>query len=288
MFVVDDIADSFDYKNKYAIIQYLRDIADEQHFRQIILTHNFDFFRTINSRFVPYSNCLMVQRKADGLELVPAAGIKNIFANDWKLHFFDDARKRVAAISFVRNIVEYTRGEEDPDFATLTSLLHWRDDSSSITHGDLDAVYRRVFSDPGKAWPHGSQAVIDTISAEAEACLKAPEGINFENKNVLAIAIRLEAEKHMLAKIGDASFVSSIAANQTARLLRRYRTLLDVTVDAIRVLDEVALMTPENIHLNSFMYEPIVDMSDDHLRDLYGRIVGLNSAAGPSAIGPAT
>jgi len=30
----------------------------------------------------------------------------------------------------------------------------------------------------------------------------------------------------------------------------------------------VMLMTPENIHLNSFMYEPIVDMNDDQLRRL--------------------
>lgn len=59
LFVVDDIADSFDYKNKYAIIEYLMEISDVPCFRQIILTHNFDFFRTIESRFVPYNNCLM-------------------------------------------------------------------------------------------------------------------------------------------------------------------------------------------------------------------------------------
>jgi len=28
-------------------------------------------------------------------------------------------------------------------------------------------------------------------------------------------------------------------------------------------------MTPENIHLNSFMYEPIIDMTDEHLKKLY-------------------
>ena len=40
----------------------------------------------------------------------------------------------------------------------------------------------------------------------------------------------------------------------------------------VRTLDEVALITPENIHLNSFMYEPIIDMSDKHLRRLYSRV----------------
>ena len=34
-------------------------------------------------------------------------------------------------------------------------------------------------------------------------------------------------------------------------------------------------MTPENIHLNSFMYEPILDMSDSHLRALYKEVVAL-------------
>ena len=47
LFVVDDIADSFDYKNKYAIVEYLSDILMEPYFRQIILTHNYDFYRTV-------------------------------------------------------------------------------------------------------------------------------------------------------------------------------------------------------------------------------------------------
>ena len=34
-------------------------------------------------------------------------------------------------------------------------------------------------------------------------------------------------------------------------------------------------MTPENIHVNAFMYEPIIDMSDDHLRKLYCKIKAL-------------
>jgi len=47
-------------------------------------------------------------------------------------------------------------------------------------------------------------------------------------------------------------------------------------VAAINVLQRVVLMTPENIHLNSFMYEPILDMSDEHLRKLYGEVNALS------------
>ena len=41
-------------------------------------------------------------------------------------------------------------------------------------------------------------------------------------------------------------------------------------------------MTPENIHLNSFMYEPIVDMSDEHLRKLCREVVALKGHVRPA------
>jgi hypothetical protein len=31
-------------------------------------------------------------------------------------------------------------------------------------------------------------------------------------------------------------------------------------------------MTPENIHINSFMYEPILDMGIDDLKGIYERV----------------
>jgi len=275
VFVVDDIADSFDYKNKYAIIQYLREISDEPCFRQIILTHNFDFFRTVESRFVRYSHCKMVERSSEGLSIVPAAGIRNVFVNDWKQGFFTDAKKRIASISFMRNLIEYTKGEDDPDFDTLTSLLHWKDGSAKITHRDLDAIYGRVFGQTMDAWATLDEPVIDTVLDEAAKCLKLPEGANLESKIVLAISIRLLAEKHMIAEIADDVFVQGITANQSSKLLRKYKSLATAQRESVRILDEVTLMTPENIHLNSFMYEPIIDMSDAHLRELLTKVQAL-------------
>jgi ABC-type microcin C transport system duplicated ATPase subunit YejF len=48
--ISDDIADSFDYKNKYAIVEYLKDVSELDKFCCVFLTHNFDFHRTISSR----------------------------------------------------------------------------------------------------------------------------------------------------------------------------------------------------------------------------------------------
>ncbi len=96
--------------------------------------------------------------------------------------------------------------------------------------------------------------------------------MNLENKIVLAVAIRLAAERLMIGKIQDDDFVAGIEANQTQVLIRKFKAQFSNEAETIKVLDRVALMTPENIHVNSFMYEPIVDMSDDHLRRLYDRV----------------
>jgi ABC-type dipeptide/oligopeptide/nickel transport system ATPase subunit len=72
LFIIDDIADSFDYKNKYAIIQYLNDIHKNDKFYQIILTHNFDFYRTIQSRILWDSkrhNSLIAIKSNEKIEL---------------------------------------------------------------------------------------------------------------------------------------------------------------------------------------------------------------------------
>jgi hypothetical protein len=267
LFVVDDIADSFDYRNKFAIIQYLMDISEGPVFKQIILTHNFDFFRTISTRFVGYSGCLMVTKDATHTSLSQAHGIGNIFVNDWKRAFFADNKKKIASIPFMRNLIEFTQGTLHPHYVKLTSLLHWKADSAAITVGELDAIYNKLFLATA-ASPNATTSVVDLITQEAQDCLTAGGGTNFEHKIVLSIAIRLAAEQFMAKKISDAAFLAGITTNQTNALLRKFEALFPAEVAAVRTLKMVVLMTPENIHLNAFMYEPILDMSDEHLRRL--------------------
>jgi hypothetical protein len=80
----------------------------------------------------------------------------------------------------------------------------------------------------------------------------------------------------MAKKINDPAFVSSIDSNQTFRLMAKFKDLFGKEVRSTETLQRVVLMTPENIHLNSFMYEPILDMSDEHLRKLYQDVRVLN------------
>lgn len=68
---------------------------------------------------------------------------------------------------------------------------------------------------------------------------------------------------------------ASITANQTPALLKRYFTGFPTELANVGVIQRVLLMTPENIHLNSCMYEPGLDMSDLHLRRLFAEVVAL-------------
>lgn len=274
LFVIDDIADSFDYKNKYAIIQYLKEMSEESNFRLIILTHNFDFFRTLESRFVRYNHCRMAQKSQGVVSLIQALGIKNPFIKDLKPNFFSDPMKRLACVPFMRNLLEYTRDPDDPSYCILTSLLHWKTETAAVEQAALDGIFREMFNGDA-SWPDSSDHVIDMIFDQAETCLTAGISINFENKIVLSIAIRLLAEKHMVDKLADPVFIGQITSNQTPALFVEYRSRFVAEVDAHRILDSVVLMTPENIHVNSFMYEPILDMDDDHLRRLYGEVKSL-------------
>ncbi|GGA71996.1 hypothetical protein GCM10011490_23440 [Pseudoclavibacter endophyticus] len=279
LFIIDDLADSFDYKNKYAIIQYLKEMAEHADFKLILLTHNFDFFRTLLSRgVVSYKRCFMAQKGESRVVLDQAAHVKNPFIHGFKKNFFSDGMQRVASIPFARNILEYTKGDDDPDYLRLTSLLHWKQDSSSITNADLDRIFNGTFHGQGDAsWGSPGESVIDLVLAQADLALAAPEGVNFEHKIVLSIATRILAEQYMVTELADPPFTDGITANQAYALLRAFRSRGLGTAEAIETLDGVVLMTPENIHVNSFMYEPIIDMSDVALRQLYSRVKSLYS-----------
>jgi hypothetical protein len=45
--------------------------------------------------------------------------------------------------------------------------------------------------------------------------------------------------------------------------------ILDPATRALRTLEKVSVTVSSNIHLNSFMYEPILDLTVEHLIDLY-------------------
>ncbi|AVP62895.1 hypothetical protein C3B64_00940 [Clostridium botulinum] len=276
--VIDDIADSFDYKNKYAIVEYLNDILKSGIFRMIILTHNFDFYRTVINRLgIPRNNSFMVHKNDNNIKLVQGGYLKNIF-NVWKDEINSKDRIMIASIPFVRNLSEYLEVKNSPNFLKLTSLLHIKDGTNNITVADLESIYNEVWRVPKKLNAK-SRKVVSVLFEEAEKVVQEDtERINLENKIVLSMAIRLLAEEFMMTRISEKEKIKNITRNQTCELLKLYKEENN-DISQIKVLEEVNLMTPENIHINSFMYEPILDLSDSYLKKLYSNIKEMQSVA---------
>lgn len=275
LFIIDDIADSFDYKNKYAIIEYLQEITEFEKFFSIILTHNFDFFRTIQDRvgMNKYENSYMATRENNNLRLekLKYKYISNPF-NNWKENL-DNPVKLIASVTFARNIAEYT-GDND-NFKKLTSILHMKPDTSTLKISDIENTYKEIFKDlTCIPIDDKEKDILGLLYENVELIYENQTeiGLNLENKIVLSMAIRLYAEKYMISRINDATFVNSIKINQTRKLFGRFKKDFSCEVENISILEKVNLMTPENIHLNSFMFEPILDISDFHLKQLYEEI----------------
>ena len=275
VFIIDDIADSFDYKNKYAIVEYLKDMANEPNFYQIILTHNFDFFRTVGSRLsVGRLNRLYAIKSDTEVNFKMEEYQNNPFEHWIKNH--TNNHFLIALIPFVRNLTQYTNGHNNnAHYDILTELLHIKPNTQTITHKDLTAIFNTIV--PLIPSNQDTAKVIDTIYDCADTISQevVHVEVNLEKKIVLSIATRLKAEEFMIGKINNSVVIGEISGNQTFELFKIYKDMFSGEHSNIESLDKVNLMTAENIHLNSFMYEPLLDMSDSHLKALYIEIKSL-------------
>lgn len=85
------------------------------------------------------------------------------------------------------------------------------------------------------------------------------------------MAIRLKAELYMLRELTPNQAQEIVPnRNQTGELVKVFKAyhLQDKESECL-LLNKVLMMTSETIHLNNFMFEPIVDTSIWALKKLY-------------------
>lgn len=281
LFVFDDISDSFDYKNKFAIIDFLEDVTkiEDTNFLAIVLTHNFDFLRTVSSRDIcPAHQCRLAFRSEDGIKLEPfeRTDIQSPFRK-WQGRLGEPS-VLIAYIPFLRNLIEYTLGPKDADenpnadYLQLTRMLHFKDETEALTIQDYKAVFERHLG--GCTFPDVdlTRPVIEHLFATADECENVADGINLEHKIALSIAIRMRAERYMVAKIRSAEADYDVSNKQMGKIFQKFKDLFNNEAEKIGLLRRVNLITPANIHLNSFMYEPILDMGMAELVTLYQNV----------------
>lgn len=276
LLVFDDIADSFDYQNKYAIIEYLKDIQNDStgHFKSILLTHNFDFYRTVSSRLGITENAFYASRDGNG-NISLSKGLYR-YQNPFELiqKNTDDNKCYVCMIPFVRNLVECHMGKKSIEYNTLTSCLHMKSNTKSLCDSEISKILRNYAG--GHTWARVdvNTPIYNVIMNTATDIVSTPppvDAMRISAKVVLAIAIRLLAEEYMIHKLKKSGVqqneIDAINKDQERILLQKCR---ESSIDLdYSILESVNVMTPENIHLNSFMYEPLVDMPVEALIRLY-------------------
>ncbi len=282
LLIMDDIADSFDYRNKYAIIEYIKDIVDCDLFMPVILTHNFDFYRTVAGRveIKPTSN--FVLKSNTEVKLIHGQYFENVF-DSWRTNIYNNHTVFLSSIAFVRNLIEYVKGRNNSTYKNLTSLLHYKKSSingvmatDDIKNSDVMSWYCNEWGrDLLKFIQDPLQRTIDLLIQVANDIASNPlEEIEIEKKIVLSIAIRIIAEKYMIRRINNDTKINIIEGNQT----RKLRDLISFDKSILsdmkiqEIIERVLIITSENIHINSFMYEPIVDMSLGELIRLYNDV----------------
>ena len=158
----------------------------------------------------------MIRKSDEQIELIDASYIKGPF-NDWKQNIHKDNKKMIAAIPFVRNLIEYTKGKDAPNYSQLTSILHIKNTSSSMIIQNLEAIFKNEFNNPSLSLPNPNDNVLALIFRLADECVTENECPNLENKIILSIAIRLKAEAFMISKINDKPKTDAISSRQTVK-----------------------------------------------------------------------
>jgi hypothetical protein len=222
----------------------------------------------------------MASRTADGIKLSKAEGIKNYFIGKWKEHISSSDFILCATVPFTRNLLEYIKGEDDPDYLKLTSLLHWKEDTAQITIGKYYEIYNRLFGTTyGTTNTNSFKELLFTKADEIKS-RDNHDGLNLEDKVLLSIAIRMRSEIFLIEemrKIKEDDTYWCQSNNQFGALIKSYVKELPNS-NAIKTLEKVSITVSSNIHLNSFMYEPILDLTIEHLITLYSEILELESA----------
>ena len=76
-------------------------------------------------------------------------------------------------------------------------------------------------------------------------------------------------EKKLFNKFNNWSIIDGFTKNQTNELIDYCVNNSLLTDEEKNISEKVKIMVSENIHVNAFMYEPIIDMSDEELINLY-------------------
>lgn len=284
--ILDDVADSFDYKNKYAILEYLKDLAQNPQVQIIVLTHNFDFFRSakIITKAEIKSKCL-AYKDDNGvvtLHMMKTDDLDDLnFYRNWKMYInrfngqIDNRymRNLISCIPFVRNISELEAVDtpkEDIDYLLLTKCLHYSKELENMTFMDINSTLKR-FSISIKEELFESM-FLESLWNVASTILQDKTRIKEQDldcKIVLAIFQRIYTDKIIYDSYIEFCEKNVLEADTSLKIDHMHDLVKDNLPSCTSTLIQKAkIIAPSFVHVNSFMYEPLIDVGVTRMIEL--------------------
>ena len=239
-----------------------------------ILTHNFDFFSTCKYRIPNYKKYYIKQnRNSENFEKfnesIIGGGMK-LFSN-WKEIFIqtNDEKKFLALLPVCRNLLEIKYDTNNIDYKKLCNILHFRNSTKSIKVSDIVPIFKDTFNI--NCTIDKNKIVYDILMTELQKLsgLNLSNSVNLDDKIIFSIGIRLNVEA-VFNKYDNSLMNSELQLGEEFEKVEKYFDSEDK-----KMISKVIISIPEFIHLNSFMYEPLVDISTTTLQKIYNESLKL-------------
>ncbi len=289
--ILDDAVESFDYKNKYGMVEYISSLSKKGNIQLIIFTHNFDFFRSIILA-IGESNCQKYFGYRDSGDIVNFYEVSNRYYlqissfNSWKDN--PTNKQFLSLIPFARTILQLVKSGERPGsdavFKKTLEYLHYDSNSETQTMLEIKTLLhdnvgvkinntRLNFADNDLYLQKLQKECDDIVSTRISET-------DIEDKITLGLYLRLFLERFLYHKYKDATTLEPPVVNplsRTKELIDLVKTNVALSQDEEEMIEGINVICPSYVHINSFMYEPLIDVGSEKLSEAYRIIKNANS-----------
>lgn len=292
--IFDELFDSFDYKNKYAILFYLAEILSDKNFNLIFLTHNFDFFRSLifvfKSHNIEYKT-LIANRDLNGIIKFNCDDVQNFhqygYINDWKqndANFYKQFKRFTALIPFCRNLCQIKYSSSDKKYINLCKFIHFYPDEEVKICNIKDEFFEFLDIDLKEYIGEDNfQAnfydfmsnIFQNLMEEIEKNKNKKWGLckEFLNKMFISQWIRIFSEKLIYNFWIKKDNPTKDQIKQMLKNPKWVNCLINAwkTDDCWKnsnqknIYERARIISPPFSHVNSFMFEPLIDMNINEL-----------------------
>ena len=257
--ILDDIVETFDYANRYAFIEYINDMVNDDT-PVIVLTHNFEFYRTLHSRI---KKLVPLVTNVDEKGRILIQECSKINRNIEDVLNVQSKKELFFAIPYLREAKMILQDNNE----ILNACLHYKEKTLNLILKDIMDLFPKKIKlgiDPNLFYLDELENVLSSI--------KMTNNYDLVEKTIYSIGCRVFLEQKIIQKNFD--LIKDVNENQFAYIIKKYHNQLNEKV--LELAERVSISTPEFIHGNAFMYEPLIDIDGFYLKELYDDIKKLN------------